>query len=153
MGGVVADLDGATSVPGLYAIGETSCTGLHGANRLASNSLTECFVWGRRAALAGIDEPVVAAGDPPAGASIALPTPETRAAMWRNAGIERTTEGLTALLDDPHPLARQIAACALHRAESRGAHWRGDHPETDAALDCEHTVIRNGGAPAYEPWR
>lgn len=153
MGGVVADLDGATSVPGLYAIGETSCTGLHGANRLASNSLTECFVWGRRAATAALDEPVVAVGAAPAGATIALPSPETRAAMWQHAGIERTTEGLTALLDDAHPLARLIAACALHRDESRGAHWRGDHPHAEPSLDGQHTVIRNGGLPAFEPWR
>ena len=54
MGGIVADLDGATTVPGLYAVGESSCTGLHGANRLASNSLTECFVFGARAALAAV---------------------------------------------------------------------------------------------------
>jgi L-aspartate oxidase len=153
MGGVVADLDGATTVPGLYAVGETSCTGLHGANRLASNSLTECFVWGRRAALAGLDEPAVVASDPPAGTTIELPSAQTRAAMWQYAGIERTPEGLTRLLDDPHPLARLVAACALHRAESRGAHWRTDHPETDPKLDGQHTVIRNGGSPAYETWR
>jgi L-aspartate oxidase len=153
MGGVVADLDGATTLPGLYAIGETSCTGLHGANRLASNSLTECFVWGRRAALAALDEPQPGASDPPQGVAIELPSRETREAMWAHAGIERSPEGLRQLLDNPHPLARLVAACALHREESRGAHWRSDHPETDPALDGRHTVIRNGGSPAYEPWR
>ena len=57
MGGIVTDLDGRTSVERLYAVGECACTGLHGANRLASNSLSECFVFGRRAALAGLDDP------------------------------------------------------------------------------------------------
>ena len=57
MGGVVTDLDGATEVPGLYAAGECACTGVHGANRLASNSMLECLVFGRRAALAALDEP------------------------------------------------------------------------------------------------
>ena len=57
MGGIVSDLHGRSTVPGLYAVGETACTGLHGANRLASNSLSECFVFGARAATAGLDEP------------------------------------------------------------------------------------------------
>ncbi len=58
IGGVVCDLHGRSDVAGLYAVGETACTGLHGANRLASNSLSECFVFGRRAALAALEEPV-----------------------------------------------------------------------------------------------
>ena len=60
MGGVATDLDGRSSLPGLYAVGECACTGLHGANRLASNSLAECLVFGRRAALAAAGEPAVA---------------------------------------------------------------------------------------------
>ena len=55
MGGVVTDLDGRTELPGLYAAGECACTGVHGANRLASNSLLECLVFGRRAALASLE--------------------------------------------------------------------------------------------------
>ena len=56
MGGIAVDLDGRSSLPGLYAVGECSCTGLHGANRLASNSLSECFVFGGRAAAAALRE-------------------------------------------------------------------------------------------------
>ena len=57
IGGIVTDLDGDTTLPGLYAAGECACTGVHGANRLASNSLLECLVFGRRAAIAARDEP------------------------------------------------------------------------------------------------
>jgi L-aspartate oxidase len=154
MGGVVADLDGASTVPGLYVVGETACTGLHGANRLASNSLTECFVQGKRAALAGLDEPrfPVAPADPPAAGPIAPPAQTTREALWRDAGLTRDRAGLQRLLDDPHPLARLVAACAMLRTESRGAHFRSDFPETDPALDDHHAVVRDGGAPAFESW-
>ncbi len=154
MGGVVADLDGASSVPGLYVVGETACTGLHGANRLASNSLTECFVQGKRAALTGLDEPRlhVAPADPPLAGPIAPPAQSTRAALWRHAGLTRDAAGLAELAGDPHPLAQLVAACALLRQESRGAHVRSDFPETDPALDGHHAVVRNGGAPVFEPW-
>jgi L-aspartate oxidase len=154
MGGVVADLDGASSVPGLYVVGETACTGLHGANRLASNSLTECFVQGKRAALAGLDEPrlPVAPGNPPPADPIEAPARATREALWRDAGFTRDRAGLERLLDDPHPLARMVGACGLLRTESRGAHFRNDFPETDPALDGHHAVIRDGGAPEFEPW-
>jgi L-aspartate oxidase len=152
MGGIVTDLDGRTQVPGLYAVGESACTGLHGANRLASNSLSECFVFGRRAALRALDEPPPTAttASPPADIAPA-PTRETRKAMWRHAGLERDAEGLTPLLDDPHPLARLVARCALFREESRGAHARADFPDTDRELDEHHTVIENG-APRFERW-
>ncbi len=151
MGGVVADLDGATTVPGLYAIGESSCTGLHGANRLASNSLSECFVWGGRAALAALDESGVDAGAPPEPEPIEVPDLSTRQALWADAGIERTPERLTRLLDHPHPLARLVAQCALLRTESRGAHFRIDHPDTKPALDGHHTVVQAGN-PTFAVW-
>ena len=118
MGGIAADLDGHARVPGLYAIGECADTGLHGANRLASNSLSECFVFGRRAALAALDEPArrKARAEPPAPDPLALERPDraTRRALWADAGLERTAEGLQTLLDHPHPLARLTARCALH---------------------------------------
>jgi L-aspartate oxidase len=154
MGGVVADLDGASSVPGLYVVGETACTGLHGANRLASNSLTECFVQGKRAALTGLDEPRLhrAPENPPAAGLITPPEQSTREALWRYAGLTRDAAGLTALATDPHPLAQLVAACAILREESRGAHFRSDFPATDPDLDGHHAVMRNGGAPVFEPW-
>jgi L-aspartate oxidase len=154
MGGVVTDLDGrAAGVPGLYAVGECACTGLHGANRLASNSLSECFVFGRRAALAGLDEPPPAAPGPPGEPVAPPPSRETREAMWRHAGLERDANGLAHLLADPHPLARLVARSALAREESRGAHARSDHPRLDPALDGRHTVIAAGSTePLLEKW-
>jgi L-aspartate oxidase len=154
MGGIVTDLEGRSRVPGLYAVGECACTGLHGANRLASNSLSECFVFGRRAALRALDEPAGgdSPGPPPAEPIAPPPSRETRTAMWRHAGLERDAKGLAPLLDDPHPLARLVAASAIFRAESRGAHARADFPATDPALDERHTVI-DDGAPRLQHWR
>jgi L-aspartate oxidase len=153
MGGVVTDLDGATTVGGLYAVGEAACTGLHGANRLASNSLTECFVFGQRAAIAALAEPALAGGgDAPDPQPIPMPSRETRKHLWRDAGLVRDGEGLRTLLDDPHPLARIVAECALLRTESRGGHQRSDFPETDATLDGNHAVLRGSNAPVFESW-
>jgi L-aspartate oxidase len=153
MGGIVTDLQGrADGVAGLYAVGECACTGLHGANRLASNSLSECFVFGRRAALAGLGEPAPAqarAIEPPAEPVAPPPSRETRQAMWRHAGLERDAAGLEPLLSDPHPLARLVAACALSRQETRGAHARSDFPETDPGLALRHTIVDPGGATPY----
>jgi L-aspartate oxidase len=154
MGGIASDLDGRSSVPALYAVGECACTGLHGANRLASNSLSECFVFGRRAALAALDEPPARAARTRDSPGIEPPSRETREAMWRHAGLERDAEGLRLLLGDPYPLARLVAAGALAREESRGAHDRRDFPRTDPALDGRHSVI-SAGATAVElaRWR
>jgi L-aspartate oxidase len=150
MGGVACNLDGLTRVPGLYVVGETACTGLHGANRLASNSLAECIVLGGRAARAGLDAAPLPAvlDDPPSAPAVVTPSRASREALWRHAGIERTAEGLTTLLSDEHPLARAIGAAALAREESRGAHRRLDRPELDRALDGVHTVVGPGdGTP------
>jgi L-aspartate oxidase len=155
MGGVVTDLHGRSTVVGLYAVGETACTGLHGANRLASNSLSECFVYGARAALAALDEPAAsgaAAGAPPPAAQLERPSPATQEALWRDAGIVRTREGLARLARDPHPLARLVAACAQQRAESRGAHRRADFPRADRALAHCHTEIGVDEAPRRARW-
>lgn len=154
MGGVLCDLEGATTVPGLYAVGETACTGLHGANRLASNSLTECFVQGKRAALAGLSEPPVAAAvdAAPAAAPMTPPSAQTRAALWQFAGLERSRSGLERLLDDPDPLARAIASSALARTESRGAHQRTDFPETDRNFDGLHVVLGDDNTARFQQW-
>jgi L-aspartate oxidase len=72
--------------------------------------------------------------------------------MWRDAGIVRTRERLERLLDDPHPLARLIAAGALRREESRGAHQRADFPDLDPGLDHLHAVIGADEEPRLEHW-
>jgi L-aspartate oxidase len=141
MGGIATDLEGRSTLAGLYAVGECACTGLHGANRLASNSLTECFVFGRRAALAALSEPPAPSAGDGAGGERPVLSASSRAALWRDAGIERDADGLRRLGDDPHPLVRLVGACALAREESRGAHQRRDFPERDRALDEHHTVV------------
>jgi L-aspartate oxidase len=152
MGGVVCDLDGATTLPRLYAVGECSCSGVHGANRLASNSLTECFVFGARAgAAAAATDPL---GDlpPPPAWRFSPPTAETREAVWRHAGPRRDAPTLEPLRDDPYPLARLIARAALERRESRGPHQRSDHALQDPALDGVHFVIGDDESVRTERW-
>jgi L-aspartate oxidase len=155
MGGIATDLDGRATLPGLYAVGECSCTGLHGANRLASNSLSECFVFGARAARAALDEPTPAAAGPSDDTPSNRPgplTPATRAALWRYAGLERSGDGLRVLAEDPYPLARLIARCALAREESRGAHLRTDFPERLPALDGVHVTLDGSAKASPAAW-
>ena len=146
IGGVVADLDARTSVPGLYAAGECACSGVHGANRLASNSLLECLVFGRRAGLAALDGPRFDADATPLADS-----PDPGAELWRDAGLIRSSEGLTCLLDSPHPLVREIAASGLAREESRGVHFREDFPVESRSL-AGHLVVEPGREPKLERW-
>jgi L-aspartate oxidase len=151
IGGIVTDLDGRTEVPGLFAAGECACTGVHGANRLASNSLLECLVFGRRAALAALDGPVLSAHVQVSETETRLVETRLREEMWREAGLVRDAAGLERLRGAPHLLARLVAESALFRAESRGAHFRADHPHEDEAF-AGHVVIRPGRGPALEQW-
>jgi L-aspartate oxidase len=155
MGGITTDLQARSTLPGLYAVGESACTGLHGANRLASNSLSECFVFGARAARTALEEPAASTAAAATASSVTLTaevTQATRVALWEYAGLRRTRAGLEKLLGDPHPLARLIGACALAREESRGAHYRDDFRETDPALDATHTIVDAGGVVRFERW-
>lgn len=178
-GGVLTDLDGASSLPGLWACGEVACTGVHGANRLASNSLLEGMVFGPRVIEAierGKDGPdssgamgdldadavvVEAPSIPPA--EDAIDADKVRAllqhAMTTGAGVVRSEQSLheaAAALRNPGPaetpqgcevanlatVAAALVASALRRVESRGNHWRSDHPDPDPAQ--AHRLVHGG---------
>jgi L-aspartate oxidase len=153
IGGIVTDLDGRSTLPGLYAAGECACTGVHGANRLASNSLLECLVFGRRSALAALAEPDASTlpTRPLELAAEAGVTPSLRAALWQHAGLIRNAAGLARLQDAPNLLVRLIAESALVRAESRGVHFREDHPAESDSL-AGHIVLRPGQDVVVEQW-
>ncbi len=172
MGGVVADIYGRTGTQGVLAIGEVSCTGVHGANRLASNSLLEGLVFGINAAdqltLDGLPEREHAIpGSTRAIASrperVAAIRGQLQAIMSRDVGVMRDAEGLSRAIQElsrleiPDPTTvdaielrnmiqagRLIAGSALAREESRGGHIRADFPETDPRLDGMHQVIAPG---------
>jgi len=153
IGGVHTDLDGRSTLPGLLAVGEAACTGLHGANRLASNSLSECFVFGSRAAAAALAAPAADPAPPAASDStFPAPTERTRHDVWELAGPIREAEMLERLLSDPYPLARLIAASALAREESRGVHRRSDRPLADPALDLRHTIVDGDEEVRIDRW-
>ena len=174
VGGVRTDLDGRTSLRGLYAAGEVASTGLHGANRMASNSLAEAVVFGARSAaaiVAELPEGHGKLGDPPELGGDGLPSElraRLREEMLLGAGPVRNGAGLGALAARLAQLAPQVAASApsadavelLHavrasrlivqsallRSESRGGHWREDHPERDPRWNGVH--LERVGLPA-----
>jgi len=154
VGGIVTDLDGRSELMGLYAAGECAATGVHGANRLASNSLLECLVFGRRAALAAHDEPGLPTRLPePAIPSPAEPvTIDLRRLLWEDCGLIRDAAGLERLRSAPHLLTRLVAESALTREESRGSHFRIDFPAESEAFE-RHVVLRPGSEPALETWQ
>jgi L-aspartate oxidase len=156
MGGVVADADGRASLSGLYAAGECASTGVHGANRLASNSLLEAAVFGARAGTAAAQDRAPAARILPAEPVGAL-APDARLAlrrgMSRDAGVVRDAAGLTRLLSEIEALDRThgrtaetvaaalVASCALERRESRGGHYRADYPQMIAPRRSVLTIM------------
>ena len=178
-GGVPAGLDGTTALAGLYAVGEVSCTGVHGANRLASNSLTESVVAGTRLgrdlAWEVLDAVEPDAPDDAPGAVVdAAHRPEIRAAMSRHVGVVREAESLdtaAAVLaavarktDAATPSSRAsweatnmltvgtaVVAAAAARTESRGCHRRSDFPEPRDDWRRHLDVrIDAGGEPVVE---
>ncbi|MCS6622871.1 L-aspartate oxidase [Roseibacterium beibuensis] len=155
MGGIAAGPDGQTTLEGLFAVGECAATGVHGANRLASNSLLEAAAFGRRTGRAAARvRAVPGAVSAPATAPDLAPDEleRLRRTMSAEAGVVRDAAGLgraLAVLDEleaaapgalPLVAARLIVEAALARRESRGGHWRADFPAP--APQARHTRLR-----------
>ncbi|WP_188961432.1 L-aspartate oxidase [Deinococcus aquiradiocola] len=175
MGGVTTDAWGRTTLPGLYAAGEVASSGLHGANRLASNSLTEGLVFGARAVQAAAQD---LHREPPARATPLQTLPEgewltAQARLADAAGLVRHGDALQAALDGwpdlpdaPDSvdraalergnlalLGRLLLLGALARQESRGAHWRADHPHLAAPRHAVQVAgtLRHEALPGSVP--
>ena len=173
-GGVATDLHGRSSVPGLFACGEVACSGVHGANRLASNSLLEGLVFSRRIAdqlaadLPARQEPTP--DDRPPGLVAGEVRPALQHAMTERAGVLRSRDGLAAgaraladlatrTTDDADVSAWEttnlltvstaLVAAAAAREETRGSHWREDFPDRDDEHWARHVdVTLEQGTPS-----
>ncbi|CAN5453922.1 L-aspartate oxidase [soil metagenome] len=169
MGGVRTDLYGRTTVEGLYAAGEVSCTGVHGANRLASNSLLEGLVFGARAGEAALENSRFQIPDSKleeksgiwnwkSGIATAV-RKRVKRVMWERVGILRDAISLKRALKEFEQieksnlsassrnfvtLAKLVATAALWREESRGGHFRTDFPERDDAHWDKHSIQKLG---------